>query len=235
MRSKWLATLAFAGSAVFGLAVPAFAQTIGVAATVRNDVAQVRGSASSPIAQGENVVRNEVVRTGSESATKLVFRDSTNLAIGPTSTVTLDRFVFSEESAGKISVNLVRGAFRFTTGNLEKKAYEIKTPTATIGVRGSAGDILVESGRTVVTLLEPSLVVCTRSRNLVCRVLSNPGDTVVVTAAGISPVAPGGRGGFSFAGLCGGDGLCSVNRFADLSGPGAPPPGAASVASLCGR
>ncbi len=75
------------------------AQTIGVAATVRNEVAQMKGAASAPIDAGEEVVRNEVIRTGPDSATKLVFRDDTNLAVGPVSTVTLDRFVFAGDGA----------------------------------------------------------------------------------------------------------------------------------------
>jgi len=76
-RARALCTLA-ALAAGLVLAPAARSQTIGVAATVRNDVAQVRGANALPISLGEDVVRNEVVRTGSESSTKLVFTDDTN-------------------------------------------------------------------------------------------------------------------------------------------------------------
>jgi hypothetical protein len=45
--------------------------------------------------------------------------------------------VFSDsDTARNISINAVRGAFRFITGKSPKDAYSITTPTATIGVRG---------------------------------------------------------------------------------------------------
>jgi hypothetical protein len=48
----------------------------------------------------------------------------TNLAVGPVSTVTLDRFVFAGDSTyQQVTVNLVRGAFRFSTGSSDKRAY----------------------------------------------------------------------------------------------------------------
>ena len=73
---------------------------------------------------GDSVYRNEVVRTGADSTAKLVFLDSTNLGVGPISRVTLDKFVYVGESNGqKMTVNLAKGVFRFTTGALDKKAY----------------------------------------------------------------------------------------------------------------
>ena len=77
---------------------------------------------------------DEVVKTGMESAAKLVFSDNTNLSMGPGSAVTLNKFVYSGAgSYEKATFQLVKGAFRFTTGGSDKRAYEIKTPTATIG------------------------------------------------------------------------------------------------------
>ena len=43
---------------------------------------------------GDPVFRNEVVKTGQDPEAKLVFLDSTNLAVGPISRVVLDRFVY---------------------------------------------------------------------------------------------------------------------------------------------
>jgi len=227
LRVKILAAFA-ALAAGIALVPAAKAQTIGVAATVRNDVAQVKGAAALPISAGEDVVRNEVVRTGAASSTKLVFSDSTNLAVGPVSTVTLDRFVFAGDSNyQQATVNLVRGAFRFSTGSSDKRAYKINTPVATIGVRGTELDILSERARTVATLNEGQAIVCTRS-GAKCVTLSNPGDTAVVTLGGVSRTPPGAPG-FSFAQFCTGDGgLCTPTSFASLSP-------STEVAVLCGR
>ena len=84
------------------------------AATIQaqNDVSRELGGAAGPLTVGDNVFRNELVRTGANSTAKLVFLDSTNLAIGPTSRVTLDVFVYSgQASAQKMTVNLAKGLF----------------------------------------------------------------------------------------------------------------------------
>jgi hypothetical protein len=61
-----------------------------------------------------------------------------------------------------MTVNLAKGVFRFTTGALDKKAYEITTPTAAIGVRGTVLNIAVEGTETRVTLVEGQALVCPR-------------------------------------------------------------------------
>jgi hypothetical protein len=136
---------------------------IGSAASARNDVTRELAGASGPLAQGDSVYRNETVRTGEDSTAKLVFLDSTNLGVGPISSVKLDKFVYVGESNGqRMTVNLAKGVFRFTTGALDKKAYEITTPTAAIGVRGTVLNIAVERVETRVTLVEGQAMVCPR-------------------------------------------------------------------------
>jgi hypothetical protein len=49
----------------------------------------------------------------------------------------IDAFVFADDNTARnISINAVKGAFRFITGKSPKDVYSITTPTATIGVRG---------------------------------------------------------------------------------------------------
>jgi hypothetical protein len=43
---------------------------------------------------GDSIFRDEVVQTAQESTAKLVLLDSTNLAVGPTSRIVLDRSVY---------------------------------------------------------------------------------------------------------------------------------------------
>ncbi len=221
---------------------------IGATAIAVNEVARV--DKPGPIAQGDAVFRNETVRTGAASSAKFVFVDDTNLALGATSTVVLDRFVFDDASSySKAAVNLAKGAFRFTSGHSPKDAYEIRTGNATIGVRGTILDIKVTSGRTVVTLVDGAAVVCPRQRfdgdprllsgpqrsEKRCIELTHAGDTAVVT----SKAASRGAVPFSFAsaGGCGtGGDLCGKTGYGGLALPkngrsdGGFPDGA-----LCGR
>src|SRR5436309_5377819 len=92
---------------------------IGVAAVVRNTVSQLEPKVTR-IAKGDEIVRDELVRTAADSDARLVFRDDTNLSLGPGSTLKLDRTVFDDPKAGDIAIKLTQGAFRFITGNSNK-------------------------------------------------------------------------------------------------------------------
>jgi hypothetical protein len=136
---------------------------IGVASLVRNQVNGVLPSGTLEIQVGQSVVRDEIIKTSSDSQAKLVFTDSTNLAVGPNSVVKLDKFVAAESSSySKATVNALKGAFRFTTGHSEKPAYEVNTGIATIGVRGTIYELFVEPSQTTVNVLEGRVRACVR-------------------------------------------------------------------------
>src|ERR1700742_553061 len=163
---------------------PLLAQTrVGEAAVGKNEVIRVNASGGAQINVGDGLLRDEVVRTGLDSATRLVMADSTNLSLGPNSTITLDRTVFNDEHTYRdIAIRLTTGAFRFVTGHSEKTAYKITTSVATIGVRGTVLDILAQRGSTTVVLQEGASSVCTLSFQ--CVQLTQPGDTAVITSTG---------------------------------------------------
>jgi hypothetical protein len=223
-------------------------QAIGSATTAQNQVTRELGGASAPLTAGESVFRNEAVKTGSDSLAKLVFLDSTNLAVGPTSRVVLDRFVYEGDlGAQKVSVNLAKGIFRFTTGGLDKKAYTIDTPTAAIGVRGTVLDIDVRSAQTRVTLVEGRAFVCPRKAGVTleqqvrscatgagrcdCEVIDNPGQTAVVKKVGGANQAGMTSTPVNFASLCSGAAsLCSSDSSYASNALGG-----AGGGALCGR
>jgi len=217
---------------------------IGSTALAQNQVTREIGGASSALSTGDSVYLNEVVKTGSGSLAKFVFVDSTNLSVGPVSRVVLDRFVYSgDPGVQKVTVNLAKGVFRFTTGSLDKKAYTINTPTAAIGVRGTILDIKV-GGQTKVTLVEGQAIVCPRKREKgLDRQLTECGkalagergahcDCLDLRSAGQTAVAKKGAVSSSsvpvdFASLCAGDSaLCSSSSFASNDAGGG---------ALCGR
>src|SRR3954452_19279999 len=159
-------------------------ERIGVAAVVRNSVSQLEPRVTR-IAKGDEVVRNEVVRTAADSDARLVFRDDTNLSLGPGSTLKLDRTVFDDPKPGDIAIKLTQGAFRFVTGNSNKEAYVIKTPIATMGVRGTTLDILVKKRRNTIVLRSGKVTVCVPGPGK-CVDLTHEGDSASVTSNGKS-------------------------------------------------
>ena len=219
---------------------PAFAQTqarVGEAVLVQNQVVRVADSLSMPINVGDSLMRDETVRTGADSAAKIVMADNTNLSLGPDATITLDRTVFNDEhSYREIAIKLTTGAFRFVTGHSEKAAYKITTSVATIGVRGTVLDILSARGKTTVVLQEGASRVCAIGG--ACTELTHPGDTAVITSsAGKNTTKKFGTPPWTFAASCtGAPGLCTVTQYAEAAPP--PPPadnGAGETGALCGR
>ena len=197
----------------------ASAQTrIGAATLVENDVRAERRGGPVPLVTGGSVFRAEAVATGASSSARLTFLDSTNLAIGPASRIVLDEFVFSPSPTSQtLTINLARGAFRFSTGSFDKNAYKIRTPTATIGVRGTVLDISSQAGRTLVTLVDNgAALVCVGNSNR-CESLTIAGQTLIVERSGIRTAQqPALR--FSFQQYCtGSPGLCAQSRLAQSS------------------
>jgi hypothetical protein len=224
-----------------GLAAsPAYAQArVGEAAVVKNEVVRVAGPASNQINVGDDVLRDEIVRTGLDSAARLVMADSTNLSLGPNATITLDRTVFSDEHTYQdIAIKLTTGTFRFVTGHSEKAAYKISTPLATIGVRGTILDILSQRGKTTVVLQEGASRVCATGGQ--CVELTEPGETAIITSTGNgrSTIHKSSTPPWTFASSCGAAaGLCSVTDLADAT-PAVTPPvqdNSDPTGMLCGR
>lgn len=166
------------------------AQSIGNARSVTNQVDGVIRGAARPLAVGGDVFSNELIRTGDAATAQLVFLDNTNLNVGPRSAVTLDRFVYNpDRNTGRFVVRASRGIFRFVTGSQPKRDYTIRTPIATIGVRGTVFDLLVDPDKIVVVLVEGAIVVTTAQGRSVS--LTVPGTAVTIYAGGrISGPAP---------------------------------------------
>jgi hypothetical protein len=211
-------------------------QNIGATAEAHNQVSRELSGAAGPLNTGDSVFRQELVRTGADSTAKLVFLDSTNLAIGPTSRVTLDQFVYAGEFNGqKMTVNLAKGIFRFTTGALDKKAYEISTPTASIGVRGTVLDIDARSAQTRATLVEGQALMCQRRPGVTfaqqvqncasgwrcdCVPLNQAGQTAQVKKTASGAIEAGlSSTPVNVGSLCSGS-LCSGTAYASLSSSG---------------
>ena len=215
----------------------ACAQTrVGQAAVILNEVVRVLGPATSQINVGDGVLRDEVVRTGLDSAARLVMADSTNLSLGPSATIKLDRTVYNDEhSYREIAIRLTAGAFRFVTGHSAKTAYRISTSLATIGVRGTTLDILSRRLQTTVVLQDGASRVCTLGGQ--CIELTLPGETAIISATGGRvTIQKTNTPPWTFAANCGAAaGLCAVTQYADATPTLTPRVDIGGDPMLCGR
>jgi hypothetical protein len=197
---------------------------VGDTTTVERDVSGSLSGEERKLTRGDDVFLNELIRTGTGSAAKLLFVDRTNLAIGPLAAVKLDRFVFNPNQTVKsMAVTITKGAMRWVSGGSPSSAYQIKTPQAIIGVRGTIFDLVAESRRTTVVLQEGSIEVCTTGARRQCKLLSRKGDVLTVTGSTIDGPHGGGPAPSEFASRC----LGASTQNCTLSAPVNPPPMAA--------
>lgn len=167
---------------LFADPVFASAPDVGTAVAVRNEVILGGQAGQKPLEKGAVVRQDETVTTGRESNAEIELKDKTKLAVGPLSVIVLDKLVFDAGASQSISLNLGKGAFRFITGASRKEAYEIKTPTATMGVRGTVFDVFVtEQGETAVLLHEGAVDICPTPGN--CQRHNRKGRLVHVNLA----------------------------------------------------
>jgi hypothetical protein len=140
MHNPWIVT---AIALVVGFALPAHAQQkIGKATSVKP---QAQGSVAGQLVPNSDLYARETVSTSTGGQAELQFLDNTKLSVGPMSTVRLDKFAYDPNKGnGAVVVNASRGAYRFITGVQDPRSYEIKTPYATLGVRGTVLEIVIE-------------------------------------------------------------------------------------------
>ena len=166
------------------MGTPAQAEPIGATLKVVNQVTAQFNRDTRTLIEGDGVSQDEVIAVGSDALSELVFKDETKLALGPGSQVKLDKFVYDpDKTSGSIAVNLLKGTFRFMTGVASKPTYVIRTPSASITVRGTIFDVHVFADGSTWLLLHEGAVTVSNLRGK-CHLHDTPGRMIRVTAAG---------------------------------------------------
>jgi hypothetical protein len=181
-----LAMCAIAFALVASAPVNADAATdIGKATSITTAVTGTLDDQSVILKAGDDIFAKQTVATDAAGIGQFEFRDKTRLAIGPGSSVFMDDLLFIAKSSGsKVVLGLARGSFRFITGKANHDAYEITTPTATIGVRGTAFDVYVgDTGELAIAMINGAVEVCPRGgacrlHNIIGRFLHMGGDGI---------------------------------------------------------
>ena len=175
-------------------------RNIGAAISIEREVTGALAGRTHSLNTGSGVSSNENIRTANESAAQLRFLDQTKLSIGPSASVVLDRFVYNPDRTARDEVvEVTAGAARWVSGVSRAGAEHLRTPHATMGVRGTMFDLLVEARRTIVILREGVIVVCPIRAPQRCVTLNTPGQTVIVTVTTVEGPFPTGPSETRFA------------------------------------
>lgn len=117
----------------------------------------VRNNKSSPSSVNSPIEMNDTIVT-SKSTTLLGFEDNTQVKMTEHSKLIIDDFVYDpNKGVGSLGMRVALGTARYASGQIAKnnpQSVNIKTPTATIAVRGTDFSMTVdELGRSLVILL----------------------------------------------------------------------------------
>ena len=185
------------GAAVLGLFSTAQAQgRIGVTQSIQNNpVGKPPGGLDRVLRVGTDVQANEIISTAADDRAHLVFLDGTTLTIGPSSSMTIDKFVYDPTTQkGELAVNATKGVFRIIGGRISKTStITVTTPSATMGIRGGIAVFGViapsatDSGGTTSILVYGNSLTVTAGG--VTQTITVPGLSVT-TPTGGTPGAP---------------------------------------------
>jgi hypothetical protein len=187
LRKRWIAATVLAVAALPLAAFSARAGSgaeIGDARTIVSIVKADFDKEERELTIGDVVRQDEVIEVSNDGKGEFRLNDDTKLALGPGARMVLDKFVYdSDKKTGTIVLDLTKGAFRFITGVAAKPTYLIRTPNASITVRGTIFDTYILPDNSAWLLLHEGAIEVTAAKN-VCHVLDRPGQLIRVTSDG---------------------------------------------------
>lgn len=116
----------------------------------------LRGGTIRPLAQGEAVLTDDIVRTAADGRVQIRCRDGLRIAIGSGSEVALRSYlVEQDEGRLRAALGLLRGIVRLISGNaLRRQWIEVDTRAAVASVRSTEWLVEVKETETAVLALE---------------------------------------------------------------------------------
>jgi hypothetical protein len=167
---------------VLALASQAASQSAGVVLLVSGTAnAQVSGEASRALNRRADIFVGDRITTANESQLQLRMKDGAVIALGANAEFVVK--AYSDNAAGdpkdQAVLSLVKGGLRTISGQIDKSAYSMETPTATLGIRGTVFDVYVRAdGTTIVILRDGEVVVKGEAGGQ--QVLNKPGQTSII-------------------------------------------------------
>tara|TARA_R100000789_G_scaffold97359_1_gene99816 strand:- start:56 stop:508 length:453 start_codon:yes stop_codon:yes gene_type:complete len=140
-RFVFLVSVCLVAGTVSNGSVAAEDSHIGIVKEVSGDASIERNGSSLTAETGTKIQNGDKLMTGVDSAMGVTFRDGSLMSMGPDALLEMDELIY-EPQQGKVSMigSFIQGTFAHVSGGigrLKPEAVSFKTPTATIGIRGT--------------------------------------------------------------------------------------------------
>lgn len=150
----WLGIVLLLISSISWAAIGSVVDVKGTACSIE------RGKQKLPGDKGVGIESMDTYITGSCIA-NITFKDDTKVKVTENSRLLIDDFIFDpkQSDAGKLALKVGMGTVRYASGQIAKnnpQKVDIKTPTATIAVRGTDFNMTVDEAGQSLIILVPS-------------------------------------------------------------------------------
>ena len=136
MKRNLAYRVCYATVALLALSQGASAAGIATVVDVVNEgYRQPPGAEETTAKSADELVQNEALRTEAELTIAVKFVDGSELSVEQSSEMVLSDYVFDGSAASGL-INLNNGLFHFTSNGNNDQGVKLRTPVATIGVRG---------------------------------------------------------------------------------------------------
>jgi len=150
LRLLWTISIILFSTSAYG--------AIGNVVQHKGNASVERSGEKTDLKKGSDIEFKDNVRTG-KGGVGITFVDDTNVAVSSHSSLVIDEFIYDPNSktGSKLVMNIALGTVRYASGNIAKLSnqnVDIRTPTARIGVLGTAFSMTVdEVGKSLIILL----------------------------------------------------------------------------------
>jgi hypothetical protein len=123
-------------------------KTIAKVAFLRGKATAVlKSNAPRDLKIGASIYEGDILKTGEKSHMVVAFNDKSRMTLKANTELAIEDHKFNANDPDKNSATykLIKGGMRALTGligKLKREAYKVKTPTATIGIRGTGFDLV---------------------------------------------------------------------------------------------
>jgi hypothetical protein len=132
--------------AIFAPLTRSAAQDFGKVGAVNQEATGTPpGGETQTLAVGTNIVVKERVHTSGSGSAQILFPDQSTLNIGANSDMVVDKYYYNPNSqTGSLVATATKGVLRYVGGQISHEGdVEIKTPAATLGIRGGILTIML--------------------------------------------------------------------------------------------
>lgn len=142
-----VALVSFGAQAQQNRAPAAAGTAIGYVKTAKGEAFVESGGQAIKAVEGTPLKVSDVIRTGADGAVGITLKDNTVMSFGPSTRFTLEEYLFAPAKGDlKLGGRLASGSLHYVSGLIAKakpEAVNLKTPTGTIGVRGTRFVVVV--------------------------------------------------------------------------------------------